>query len=146
MPAPDLINDFRGPDYGFLSNFFPCEVGFEGRVYPSSEHAFQAAKTFNEEERARISTLRWASEAKKAGRSVTLRADWEVVKVVVMSDILMDKFTRNRSLGGRLLATGDALLVEGNAWHDHFWGECDGRGTNVLGALLMITRDRLRAA
>ena len=49
-----------------------------------------------------------------------------------------------------LLSTGGGDLVEGNRWHDNFWGRCVCRacrrigGANVLGTLLMQVRAELR--
>eukprot|EP00753_Platysulcus_tardus_P007342 PLAT15145.1.p1 GENE.PLAT15145.1~~PLAT15145.1.p1 ORF type:complete len:360 (+),score=42.48 PLAT15145.1:44-1123(+) len=77
------------------------------------------------------------------GRKVRLRSDWEEVKVDVMSVVVRDKFTRDDGLREKLLATGDALLVEGNNWNDRFWGRCKGKGENWLGRILMAARSDL---
>lgn len=135
-----MIDDFSGKNH-FLSNFFMAEVVYEGMTYPSSEHAYQAAKTLDNQERERISQLLTPALAKKAGKHVDLRADWEQVKIPIMTEIVRDKFVRHPELKQRLLDTGDALLVEGNWWHDTFWGVCNGRGRNYLGKILMQIRD-----
>lgn len=68
-----------------------------------------------------------------------IREDWDEIKVEIMIDLLIQKFSQPE-LQLYLKNTGDAYLVEGNSWGDTFWGECDGRGRNVLGRLLMILR------
>lgn len=142
--AVKVINEFRG-DYYFLSNFYNAPVKYEGLMYRNSEAAFQSAKTANRRTREKFTELD-PSTAKKMGRSLTLRSDWERVKDKVMEDILRDKFTRNPELGARLIATEKAVLVEGNTWHDEYWGVClrNGYGRNMLGKLLMKIREELR--
>jgi hypothetical protein len=78
------------------------------------------------------------------GRQVKLRSDWELVKVVCMKSCLELKFSTHKQLRRELLATGDAILVEGNSWNDTFWGVCNGEGINMLGELLMKLRTQYR--
>ena len=136
------IDSFRGT-YRFLSNFFPAEVSYEGAIYPSVENAFQAAKCANASERT-VFAVCSPAEAKRFGRHVRLRSDWERVKLDIMRQLVTDKFARSSELRRRLLATGNAQLVEGNAWNDTFWGVCHGNGQNHLGRILMEVRDGLR--
>ncbi|RIK69394.1 MAG: DUF1768 domain-containing protein [Planctomycetota bacterium] len=143
--STQAIESFRG-EYRFLSNFYPAEVVFEGITFPTCEHAYQAAKTLDSGERRSIAALATPSEAKRAGRELSLRADWDRVKLLVMEECVRDKFTRNPALRDRLLATGKARLIEGNVWGDTFWGVCDGRGENHLGCILMKVRAELSAA
>lgn len=137
------IAAFSGP-YRFLSNFWSCCIAFEGHSYRTVEHAFQAAKTFDEDERRRIRNEGDAAGAKRRGKHVTLREDWEAVKIDVMRNLLRQKFGTD-PLKSKLLKTGKAKLVEGNWWGDKFWGVCDGKGENHLGLLLMEIREELRA-
>jgi hypothetical protein len=136
------IMDFRGK-YEFLSNFYPCQVELDDEVYPSVEHAFQAAKTDDFEWREKIRLAGSARMAKVIGSKVQLRSNWEDIKVWLMLELLREKFM-DRSLANMLLETGDAELVEDNNWHDEFWGMCNGRGKNQLGKLLMQVRGELR--
>jgi len=154
----DRIDDFRGP-YRWLSNPFPCPVMYDDVLYASSEYAFQAAKSLDLEMRELIGgASTWQVAKRMAGPRgvVSLRPDWEEMgedgllgKDRVMLEILADKFTRNRVLGNRLVGTGDALLIEGNTWHDNHWGDCScygcrrKLGKNMLGKLLMRVRDAL---
>ena len=84
------------------------------------------------------------AEAKKRGRTLTLRPDWDVVKVRLMYEICMCKFLQNPELRQALLETGDCILVEENTWGDSFWGTVNGRGENQLGRILMDVRAKLR--
>ena len=100
--------------------------------YPSSEHAFQAAKTFDIEERKKFQKYSTPKSAKQHGRKVKLRPDWENVKIQVMKNIVKDKFTRNEDIRQLLLATEDAHLEEGNFHGDKFWGTVNREGENWL--------------
>jgi ribA/ribD-fused uncharacterized protein len=135
------IAEFSGA-FRFLSNFWPCKVVLDGEEYQSVEHAYQAAKTIKPEEREFIRESDTAGKAKRMGRHVTMREDWESVKVKTMLNLLRQKF-RDGPLMDKLVATGDAKLTEGNKWGDVFWGVCNGHGQNVLGKLLMQVRAEL---
>lgn len=140
---PVKISEFQG-EYRFLSNFWTAKVVFEGITYPTAEHAYQSAKTLDMNERRRIAALSMASDAKREGRALPLRADWEQVKFDVMERVVRDKFTRNAELKNKLLATGDAYIEEGNTWGDRVWGVYEGQGENRLGKILMKVREELR--
>jgi hypothetical protein len=137
------IGSFSGP-YRFLSNFWAAEIEFEGVVYPTVEHAYQAAKTLDANERRRIAALPTPSEAKKAGRALPLRADWETAKFEVMEQCVRYKFTHHPELRAKLLETGEAYMEEGNTWGDRVWGVYQGQGENRLGKILMKVRAELR--
>lgn len=145
-----MINCFDGK-YMFLSNFYNASCTFEGKVYPTVEHAFQAAKTLIPEEREEIRKAETPGKAKRMGRAVTLRPDWEEVKTDVMRQCLRSKF-RFAPLGIDLINTGNEELIEGNTWHDNCWGNCtceqcaNKPGENRLGKLLMEIREELRQA
>ena len=140
-----MINEFKGK-YRFLSNFYPCKVEFEGRIYKTAEHAFVAAKTLDNFTRALVVTLDTPGDAKKFGRTIELRPDWETFKFEAMYAILQVKFTRNPDLAQQLLDTGYEELVEGNWWNDKIWGVDlhTNFGQNHLGLLLMKVRETLR--
>lgn len=137
-----VISEFSGKYY-FLSNFYFAPVMYDGLMYLNNEAAFQSAKVLSKNERLIFCKLN-PSEAKRLGRRVKLRSDWEEVKDFVMYEIVKDKFLRNDNLRRRLLETGDAILVEGNDWGDKYWGVCDGEGLNKLGEILMQVRFELR--
>lgn len=148
-----MIDRFAGP-YGFLSNFAPARVVLEGEPYPTVEHAYQAAKVEFDDcalyGNPPINLKRWrhviqeaasAAAAKRIGRRVPLRPDWDEIKVRVMAELLGQKFAPGTAYREKLQATGDATLIEGNTWGDTYWGVCNGKGTNMLGQILMAIRD-----
>lgn len=140
----NTVNGFSG-EHAFLSNFFASRLTHNDHAYATVEHAFQAAKATNEEERAKVAAAATPGAAKRLGRRVALRADWESVKVATMKEIVTAKFEQNPDLAARLLATGDARLIEANTWNDRTWGTCKGVGRNLLGTILEEVRAHLRA-
>lgn len=153
----DPITHFE-TNYRWLSNFYPCEIVYQRVVFPSSEHAYQAAKTLDMNSRVAIAHLPTPGDAKKMGQNVVMRPDWNEVKMQVMEDILRLKFPKEPGpsmgwtsvLTQKLIATGDAELIEGNWWHDNTWGQCscakckDITGQNLLGKVLMKIREDLK--
>lgn len=132
--------------YRFLSNFYRCEVEFDGLVYPSVEHAYQAAKSLDPRDRRNIRIASSPGVAKRLGRKLPLRPDWDAVKQTVMLSCLESKFSPGTKLAQALIATHPSPLVEGNTWGDTYWGVDlrTGEGMNVLGKLLVIVREKLR--
>ena len=135
------IDTFEG-EYRFLSNFHPAKVYLDGVEYRSTEHAYQAAKSLDQDERLRIKNAKSPADAKKLGRKVKLRKDWENIKLDVMLDLLRQKF-EIPELRQLLIDTGDDELIEGNTWGDEFFGVCRGVGKNHLGRLLMQVRKEI---
>jgi hypothetical protein len=129
---------FRG-EYRFLSNFYPVEIEYLGLSYPSVENAFQAMKCKNPALRADFVNLT-PSEAKKRGREVELRPDWDKIKLSVMESLLRIKFA-DPELEKKLLDI-DGVIREDNYWKDTYWGWDinSNRGENNLGKLLMSIR------
>ena len=126
------------------SNFYPCDITVDGVDYPSTESAYQAAKTNDPTEKFAIANAATPGKAKRMGRKVHLRPDWESVKIQVMTVLVRQKFSQNRDLRQKLLATCDEELIEGNNWGDRFWGVCGGIGQNWLGRILMQVRSEFR--
>jgi len=137
--APPPITSFRG-DHRFLSNFFSAPVEYEGALYPTVEHAYQAAKTDDMKMREWIRTASSPAEAKHRGQNLTLRPGWNDMRLSVMEALLKQKFTRHADLSRKLIATHPCELREGNTWGDTFWGTTKGKGDNHLGKLLMAIR------
>ena len=135
------IDSFSG-EYDFLSNFSPAEVCWAGDSYPTVEHAYQAAKSNDPQVRERFAFLKTPGEAKREGRKIAIRDDWESIKINVMRNLLIQKFS-DPVLLAKLKATAPHELIEGNWWNDTFWGVCRGIGKNNLGKLLMEIRDGL---
>ena len=139
-----MISLFRDK-YFFLSNFYPVEIKLDGIVYPNAETAFQAQKTLDVEERRKFSMLKNPVQAKRLGRKVKLRDDWEEVKLDIMTEVVSQKFLQHPHLIEMLLQTGDEELIEGNKWGDRFWGVCKDKGENHLGKILMKIRDAYKS-
>lgn len=131
--------DYFDGEYRWLSNFSTA-----GGVKPTLEHQFQARKATTVEDAIYVMAAETPGGAKKRGRSITCRDDWDDIKLDVMYELLVEKFSLS-PLKEKLLATGDAELVEGNTWGDTFWGRCRGKGKNNLGYLLMIIRQDIRS-
>ena len=136
------ILKFQG-QHRWLSNFWPAQVVLDGKIFPSVECAYQAAKTHPLQRGPFLYCEAW--QAKRLGRTVELRSDWEQVKVPTMRSLIEQKFAPDTELGEKLKATGNCQIVEGNYWGDVFWGVCKGRGQNWLGRLLMERRAFLQA-
>ena len=140
----NTIEEFSGK-YFFLSNFYECPVEVDGTTYANSEAAFHAYKR---PDCKHMFTTLSPKHAKHLGRAVELRSDWEQVKDDIMRKVVCAKFTQNEDLKQMLLETGDAILEEGNTWHDKYWGvdSVTREGKNMLGKILMEIRDELRNA
>lgn len=137
----EIIKEFTG-EYRWLSNFHLAAVEYEGLVYPSTEHAYQAAKTTDLELRKQF-LKGTPGKAKRLGNKLDLREDWDNVKIQVMYDVCSYKFKNHNSLRDKLLNTRGKYLIEGNTWGDQFWGVCKGEGRNELGKILMKIRSEL---
>lgn len=133
------IKGFFG-EYRWLSNYHLIDIDFEGLVYPSTEHAYQANKTNNLAIREEFLGLT-CNEARLKGQELELRADWEDIKFMVMYKVNNIKF-ENPELLAKLIATGNKYLEETNDWGDTIWGVCDGEGKNDLGNILNKIRSR----
>lgn len=145
MPETILFYGVRDA-YGFMSNFYHAPmIDANGHEWATVEHAFQAMKTLDMDERETIRKTAKPGEAKGLGRHVDLRPGWDDMRIDVMHRLVLAKFQQNPQLADKLLATGDAVLVE-NAPRDYFWGcGADGSGRNELGKALMSVREQLRA-
>lgn len=143
-----MINSFRGKN-NFLSNYHRDKITYNGQVYKSAEHAFQAAKCVNEFDRNNIQAALTPGRAKKLGNEVRLKQNWDLEKKEIMETILRNKF-ENPELRERLIKTDGYQLIEGNTWHDTYWGVCScakhqSTGKNVLGELLTKIRDEVKS-
>ena len=143
-----IIGPFKD-HYKFLSNMYIAPFKVHGVTYRSVENYYQAHKTLNKEyfEKIRVAN---PYEAKKLGKRVKLRDDWNRVKIVVMLEGVFYKFFTDKFLRQKLLDTGNTTLVEKNWWHDNYWGDCwcekcsNIEGKNILGKILMIVREILK--
>jgi len=137
------MNQIKGFDENsFLSNFYPSIIYPNHIKYPTVEHAFQAQKTMDSTARELIRLCETPGRAKRLGKKVQLRKDWEEVKLNIMLNLLRMKFScQNNELRLKLIETNDAEIIEENYWND--WGICKGIGENNLGKLLMKVRNEI---
>lgn len=145
---------FYEQDFYVLSNFSAFSLKWQGRRFPTSEHAYHWEKfapgTRDEHGlfvRDRILNAVSAHEAFKLaeGWKPLRRPDWDSVKVDTMRGILLAKARQHPYVLRKLLATGDRTLIE-NSWRDDFWGWGPNQdGKNWLGRLWMEVREELRA-
>lgn len=160
LNKPPEIKEFKGA-YDWLSNFAPCKFVHLGIEYESTEAFYQAwkfsavdtLKVVIGDELVEVNAREYiakqpANITKRLGKKAKLCWNWDTVRVEVMKVALEEKFKipKFRNL---LLSTSNATLVEGNWWHDNFWGDCSCPkckgipGANTLGRLLMEIRSKL---
>ncbi len=142
------ITTFRD-EHSWLSNMADCEIKYGDLVFKSTEAFYQAMKTTDKDIRA-LFTKYDGQTSKREGRKLSLRSDWEIVKDDVMKFALSKKFSKEpfKSL---LLSTGDVDIIEGNYWHDNYFGSCScakcgNRGLNKLGKMIMEIRNNLKSS
>lgn len=143
MEYEEIIDSFRG-QYAFLSNFYECPINYNGLEFNSVEAAYQAQKSYDRESQEDFVKL-GPADSKKLGCIYPIRYDWYNLKVGIMRELLQIKF-ESPKFKELLIDTDCSILVEGNTWHDLFWGACtcpqhNGKGDNILGTLLMEIRD-----
>ena len=144
-----IIGPFKGK-YRFLSNMYIAPFHIGKLQYRSVENYYQASKAADMKDFVKICNCN-PYEAKRFGRKVQIRNDWEEVKNRIMLEVVFHKFNQNKSLREKLLTTNSKRLVELNWWHDNYWGDCvckkciNIRGQNVLGNILMLVRTMLTA-
>ncbi len=145
------IDTFLG-QYRFLSNFSVSPIASaDGLTFRTAEHAYQAGKSDDPQTRRLIAAALTPGHAKRLGRQLDLPADWDTRRHEVMARVLRAKFS-DPHLAELLMKTEGAELVEGNNWHDQYWGDCGCRrlscepiGENWLGRHLMAVRATLLA-
>ena len=135
------IGPFTG-QYGWLSNFYHYRVVYEGKIYHSVENAYQAAKTLDKNKRKEFQKIT-PGQAKRKGAKLSLREDWNDVKLGIMEQLVRQKF-QGAHLKKLLLETGEVEIIEFNRWGDTYWGVCDGKGENRLGNIIMKIRKELK--
>ncbi|QHJ72889.1 swarming motility protein [Proteus phage 2207-N35] len=135
------IQSFRG-EYRWLSNFFKCDVVLWGQKFNTVENAYQSSKCDNMTDWLMMVNCKTPSEAKSKGRTINIRKDFDSVKLDIMYELLLQKFS-DPYFKNKLIQTGNRLIIEGNRWGDTYWGVCDGIGDNHLGNLIMKIRTEL---
>jgi ribA/ribD-fused uncharacterized protein len=130
-------------EYRWLSNFYRSPIFYNNTSYVTAEHAYQAAKATNHHDHDLVQCAHTAGQAKSIAQTIKCRPGWEVVKYGIMREVVQAKF-KIPAMADKLLATGEAELIEGNTWGDTTWGVCDGVGANWLGKILMDVREELK--
>ncbi|MBI5321852.1 NADAR family protein [Bradyrhizobium sp.] len=136
--------------YGVFSNLYRRAITFEGRIFPTSEHAYQAGKARKEEVREWLMAAPSPALLAMAAHGLyqwDIVPDWSKVKFDRMRGVLMAKFTQHADLAAILLETKDAVLIETatvDSAVNRLWGEVPGKGgKNMLGIMLMEVRQHL---
>jgi hypothetical protein len=144
----NIIDSFSCKNF-YLCNFFKTPITYKSRIWPSAEHIFQASKSLNEAVRELIRIANTPGKVGALGRIINPRPDWDDIKNELMLEIVRLKFDQNIKIREKLINTGDAILINGNTWHDNYWGDCkcrkcqDIKGFNYLGLILMVVRKEL---
>jgi ribA/ribD-fused uncharacterized protein len=136
--------------YGAFSNLFRREIVFEGKTFPTAEHAYQAGKARRPEVRDWLMAAPSPALLAMAAHGLyqwDITPSWSRIKFDRMRAVLRDKFAQHVDLAELLQSTGDARLVE-SATVDNavnrLWGEVEGKGgQNMLGIMLMEIRETL---
>ncbi|HFD2083280.1 NADAR family protein [Clostridium perfringens] len=135
-----MIKEFKGKYY-FLSNYSKSDIKINDITFLNAESAFHSFKDMKRQ--SQFANLDPAT-AKRKGRNVKLREDWESVKDEIMYLVVKEKFKQNKELREKLIETGNEYLEEGNTWNDTYWGVCNGIGKNKLGKILMKVRSEMK--
>lgn len=133
-------------DYGCFSNFYPSQITLKEKIWPTTEHYFQAMKFEGNPYEETIRNAKTPNKAALLGRSrkVPLRDDWEDIKYNIMKEAVLAKFTQHQDLRHNLISTHNRKLIE-HTPGDKCWGDGgDGSGTNWLGKILMEIREDLK--
>lgn len=133
----------------WFSNFLPFDepLIYQGISYHTPEHFYQAMKTKDIEDRKKIASAKTPKQAKHLGYKITLRSDWEEIKLKVMMFALKYKFAPGTTWAKELIKYNN--IVEYNYWHDNFWGHClcpkckEKEHKNHLGKMLVYLKNAL---
>jgi ribA/ribD-fused uncharacterized protein len=129
-----------------FSNLFPLSTPlvFQGVAFPSSEHLYKWVKCrFFGDQGSAGKVLETENPRDLLPMAKYKSAKWSEIQETVMRAILLVKFTSSATLKDRLLATGQARLVEDTI--DPLWGRGrDGKGKNLHGRCLMEARAAMR--
>ena len=147
-----VIKEFRG-DFEYLSNFYRMSPFKDecGAIWDTVEHYYQAHKTTHPDWKHSIYHAETPAMAKELGSRCPIVKDWNIKKDKVMYEAITMKFRQNLDIAKKLISTHGFLLIEGNTWHDNYWGRCDCpschaktknfNSKNMLGQILMKVRN-----
>jgi len=127
-----------------LSNFYPAKINVDGKIYKTAEHYYQSEKATNTMDKSRVMQAESPSNARRIGKQIKKRADFDEIKDIIMYKGVKAKFTQNVEVKAYLLATGDRYLIE-DASFSPYWGTgYNDMGENKMGKMLMQIRDELK--
>ncbi len=135
-----MIYGFKD-QYRFLSNFYLSPMTINGIIFQTVEHYYQAMKSTSYDDYLLISKTNSPGHAKKLGKKIDIRSDWDNIKHSIMKYAVYEKF-KIPEFQIKLIKTEDKQLIEANYWGDEYWGVNikTGVGENNLGKLLMDVR------
>ena len=134
---------FYEHEYYVFSNFSSFMLEWKGKLWPTSEYAYQAERF---EDEGKIRNMRSSHEAFKfAQDNKNLQvANWNDIKVGIMKEILKEKVKQHPYVMKKLLESGERELIE-DSWRDDFWGWGPNKdGKNMLGKLWMEVRSEIK--
>lgn len=130
-----------------FDSFSPFQVEWRGKLYPTAEHAYQAAHFFD--------TAPEMAENIRLQRSPRLASDvanqnsnlddpqWPIRKLEIMEEICRCKLDQHEYIQDTLRRSGDMEIIEANP-SDQFWGSgTNGSGANELGKIWMKLRSEI---
>lgn len=130
--------------YMFLSNFYESPFSEDGYTYRTVENYFQSKKTEDEESKLKIINAPTPKSAKGLGRKVETNKElWQEIRMSVMRNAVLLKFSQNPDLKQQLIATGVRELREFSL-QDKFWGGSCKNSQNALGQIIMSVREELK--
>ena len=140
-----MIKEFQ-KENRWLSNFWLVDVEFDGHIFMSVENAYQFAKAESDKDKQTMLSAYNPVDARRLGRRIKVREDWEDVKLIIMKSLVRQKFILNTDLRNKLISTGIEEIQEGNTWGDKFWGVDlhSGVGENRLGKIIMDIRKEIK--
>lgn len=132
---------FYGGGYNCLSNFAAYQVQYDGEVWMTAEHAYQAQKFNDSELKDRIKNCSSAYAAKlfASEHEDEVHDDWLEVNASIMQEILQAKLDQHPDIKNKLGASRDMTIIEDS--DDKFWGRGpENNGENMLGKIWMELR------
>ena len=136
-----MIQGFQN-EYRWLSNFWLSPFVYRGYRWPTVEHCYVAHKSEEEyfDEVAQDVMDMTAGQAKRHGKNIIMREDFDQIKLYFMHILTGLKYSQNPALAELLKATNLEYIEETN---DTYWGVCNGKGENHLGKIIMNIRTTL---
>lgn len=125
----------------WLSNFYPAEIIYNGKPYPTSEHLYQALKCDNKKHHEEVRNAAGPKASKVLSRVLSPELKPLKDRINFMRTAIGLKYGQHEELKERLLELR-GIIVEDSPYDD-LWGVGpDGDGVNLMGILLMELREK----